>query len=127
MFDAVTDFLPQEGWLGDYLNFTNNLEACPRFKFFSAVCALGAAVNNRVWLQRGSTGLLPPLMPNLWVTLLAPPYRGHKTSTINMAVNCLVEAFPEARILPCADLRLLSNTHHFLLIGWECYMLESPK
>ena len=98
-FDAVATFLPQSGWLGDYLKFTENLEACPRFKFFASVCILGAAINNRVWLQRGGEGLLPPLMPNLWVTLLAPPYRGHKTSTINMAVNCLVEAFCEVRIL----------------------------
>ena len=97
--DAVAEFLPTEGWLGEYIKFTCNLEACPRFKFFSASCMLGAAVNNRIWLQRGSAGLLPKLMPNLWVALLAPPFRGHKTSTINMAVNCLTEAFEEVRIL----------------------------
>lgn len=97
--DAISKFLPEDGWLGQYIRFTCNLEACPRFKFFSASCMLGAAVNNRIWLQRGSAGLLPRLMPNLWVALLAPPFRGHKTSTINMAVNCLVEAFEDVRIL----------------------------
>ena len=97
--DAVSTFLPVEGWLGDYLKFTTNLEACPRFKFFSSACILGAVVNNQVWLQRGGEGLLPRLMPNIWVALLAPPFRGHKTSTINMAVNCLAEAFDDVRIL----------------------------
>lgn len=97
--DPIAELLPTEGWLGGYLKFTTNLEACPRFKFFSACCVLGAAVNNQVWLQRGGEGLLPPLMPNIWVTLLAPPFRGHKTSTINMAVNCLSEAFEDVRIL----------------------------
>jgi hypothetical protein len=97
--DAISEFLPIDGWLGDYLEFTNNLEACPRFRFFSAACIMGAAINNQVWLQRGDEGLLSRLMPNLWVVLLAPPYRGHKTSTINMAVNCLIEAYEDVRIL----------------------------
>ena len=97
--DAITPCLPAKGWLGDYLKLTANLEACPRFRFFAAACIMGAAINNNVWIQRGAKGLLPRLMPNIWVVLLAPPYRGHKTSTINMAVNCLVEAYDDARIL----------------------------
>ena len=97
--DAVVPSLPKEGWLGDYLKFTQNLEACPRFCFFASACVMGAAINNKVWLQRGGEGLLPRLMPNLWVTLLAPPYRGHKTTVINMAINCLSEAFMDVRLL----------------------------
>ena len=97
--DAIVPFLPKEGWLGDYLRFTTNLEACPRFRFFASACVMGAAINNKVWLQRGGEGLLPRLMPNIWVALLAPPYRGHKTTVINMAINCLSEAFPEVRLL----------------------------
>jgi len=98
-YDSITPFLPKEGWLGEYLKFSNGLEACPRFRFFAAACALGAALNNKVWLQRGDEGLLPKLMPNIWVVLLAPPYRGHKTSTINMAVNCLTQGFDDVRLL----------------------------
>jgi len=98
-YDAITEYLPTEGWLGAYLDFTNELEACPRFRFFTAACVMGAAINNKVWIQRGDEGLLDRLMPNPWVTLLAPPYRGHKSSTINMAVNCLTEAFEDVRIL----------------------------
>lgn len=98
-YDSITPFLPTKGWLGNYLHFTQNLEICPRFRFFSACCVLGAAINNKVWLQRGDEGLLPRLMPNLWVSLLAPPYKGHKTSCINMAVNMLMQAFPEVRLL----------------------------
>ena len=98
-FDFLADLLPTQGWLGDYLTFTKNLEACDRFRFFSAACAIGAAVNNKVWIQRGNEGLLPKLFPNIWIILLAPPGRGHKTSTINMATNCLYEACPQVRML----------------------------
>lgn len=97
--DSIVPFLPKVGWLGEYLRFSDGLEACPRFRFFSAACVLGAAINNTVWLQRGDEGLLPRLMPNIWIVLLAPPYRGHKTSTINMAVNCLTQGFDDVRIL----------------------------
>lgn len=60
---------------------------------------MGAAINNRVWIQRGDEGLLPKLMPNPWVILLAPPYRGHKTACINMASNALMQAYEDTRIL----------------------------
>lgn len=97
--DSVTPYLPKNGWLGTYLRFTQNLEACPRFRFFCACCVMGAAINNRVWIQRGDEGLLPRLMPNPWVILLAPPYRGHKTACINMSSNCLIQAYEDIRIL----------------------------
>lgn len=97
--DSITPYLPKVGWLGEYMAFGDGLEACPRFRFFSACCVLGAAINNKVWIQRGDEGLLPKLFPNPWVVLLSPPQRGHKTSTINMAVNCLTQAFEDVRIL----------------------------
>jgi len=97
--DHISQYLPTDGWLGDYLKFTGGMEACPRFNFFTACCAMGAAINNKVYIQRGDEGLLPKLFPNLWVILLAPPGRGHKTSTINMACNCLTAACEDVRIL----------------------------
>lgn len=97
--DPIADILPKTGWLGKYVKYTDDLEACCRFRFFTAACVFGAAINNKVWLQRGAEGLLPPLFPNVWVILLAPPGRGHKTSSINMAVNCLKQACPETRLL----------------------------
>ncbi len=98
-FDPVEDLIPASGWLHDYYVFTRDLEACPRFKFFTACCIMGALLSNKVWIQRGEEGLLPKLFPNVWVILLAPPGRGHKTSTINMGVNCLLQAAPEVRII----------------------------
>lgn len=97
--DPVKEFLPEEGWLGEYVKFTEGMEACSRFNFFAACCVLGAAINNRVWIQVGDEDLLPKLFPNLWVILLAPPGRGHKTSVINMACNALTAARPDVRIL----------------------------
>jgi len=98
-YDSLEEYLPAKGWLGDYLKFTSGLEICPRFRFFSACCVMGAIVNNHVWIQRGDEGLLPKLFANPWVLLLAPPGRGHKTATINMACNALEQATPNARIL----------------------------
>lgn len=97
--DPILELLPSKGWLHDYVTFTSGLEACTRFQFFSACSVLGAAVNNRVYIHRGDRELLAQLFPNPWVMLLAPPGRGHKTSTINMAVNCLQQACPETRII----------------------------
>lgn len=97
--DSIVPYLPTNGWLGKFLRFTDNLEVCPRFRFFSACCALGSAINNKAWIQRGDVGLLPKLFPNPWLMLIAPPGRGHKTTAINMATNCLMQACPEVRIL----------------------------
>lgn len=98
-YDPLEELLPKGGWLGKYMDYTKGLEACARFRFFTACCVLGACINNKIWIIRGEEGLLPKLFPNVWVILLAPPGRGHKTSTINMGVNCLYEACPEVRIL----------------------------
>ena len=117
LLDPVSKHLPKTGWLGDYIKFSDGLEACPRFRFFSACCVMGAAINNKVWLQRGDEGLVPKLFANPWIVLLAPPGRGHKTSTINMAVNCLTQAYEDVRILadkitPEAIVNALSMPQH---------------
>jgi len=97
--DEIQSILPSQGWLSDYVSFTDGLEACPRFRFFTACCVLGAALNNKVYIYRGDEELLPKLFPNPWVMLLAPPGRGHKTSTINLGMNCLYQACPEVRLI----------------------------
>jgi hypothetical protein len=97
--DPIKQYLPTKGWLADYVKFTDGMEACTRFDFFSACCVLGAAINNKAWVQRGDANLLPKLFPNIWVILLAPPGRGHKTSVINMACNCLIAARSDVRLL----------------------------
>lgn len=97
--DSLSPLIPKTGWLGDYIKFSSNLQACERFRFFSASCALGAVVNNKVWLQRGDEGLLPKLFPNPWIMLLGPPGFGNKTQTINMAVNCVQQACPGVKLL----------------------------
>lgn len=115
-YDAITEHLPTKGWLAHWMKFTENMETCPRFLFFGACCIMGAAINNKVWIQRGDEGLLPKLMPNPWVILLAPPYRGHKTSCINLGVNCLTQA--------CEDVRILSDK---LTPESVVYALSSPN
>ncbi len=98
-YDPINAHLPTSGWFKDYMDFTQDLEACPRFRFFTACACFGSAINNKIYIHRGDPELLPKLFPNIWVLLLAPPGRGHKTSTINMGVNALIQACPEVRIL----------------------------
>lgn len=97
--DPIEDLLPASGWFRRYVDFSASLETCTRFRLFTAFCVFGAAINNTVWIHRGDVELLPKLFPNPWILLLAPPGRGHKTSTINMGVNLLVAARPDVRIL----------------------------
>jgi hypothetical protein len=98
--DIIRPHLPTKGWLGRFLELTDGLSACPRFRFFSAACVLGSAINNKVTIQRGNKGtLFPKFFANPWVLLLAPPGRGYKTSTINLACNILRKACPDVRIL----------------------------
>lgn len=97
--DIISEHIPPSGWLFKYVKFTSGLEACTRFQFFTACCVLGASFNNRIWIHRGDKELLPKLFPNPWIILLAPPGRGHKTSTISMGVNILQKASPDTRIL----------------------------
>lgn len=98
-YDPLDPIIPRDGWIGEYLEFSKSLQACTRFKFFAACCAIGAVVNNKVWIQRGDVGLLPKLFGNPWIMLLGPPGFGNKTQTINMAVNCVSEACPAVKIL----------------------------
>ncbi len=95
--DEIAPLLPERGWLADYMKFTGSLQACERFKFFSAISVMGAAIGNRVWIQRGDKGLLPKMFPNPWVVLLGPPGQGNKSQSLNMAVNLLAEASPSTR------------------------------
>lgn len=99
-FDSIRPHLPKTGWLARYVELTDGLAACPRFRFFAAVSVLGAAINNKISLKRGTTGVLfPKFFPNPWILLLAPPGQGYKTSTISMVCNVLVKALPEARVI----------------------------
>lgn len=97
--DQIQRLLPQKGFLKEYMEFTENLEGCARFRFFSACCILGALINNKVWISRGNKDLLHPLYANMWIILVSPPGRGTKTSTINFAVNLLQQATDQTRIL----------------------------
>lgn len=84
-FDAIEDALPKDGLLRDYINYTSGNEICPRFRVFSFIAALGSLVKRKVWFQRSSYSLFPTLFPNLWVILVAPQGRGHKSAALSIA------------------------------------------
>lgn len=95
-YDIVEKLAPTGGALGMFMKLTEGGELCPRFRFFAFCSGLGAMMQRRVVLIRDSI-LLPPLYPNPWIVLLAPPARGHKSTTLSMVRNVLFELDQDKR------------------------------
>lgn len=94
MIDEITSVVPKNGVLSLFLEYTDGMEICPRFRFFSMVAGIGAIVRRNIWFQRSSYCLLPTIYPNLWVILVAPQGRGHKSSSLRIVKNFL-DKLPE--------------------------------
>ena len=89
MQDKIEEVLPQEGTLAKFVKYTGGTEICPRFRFFAMAAAIGAILRRKVSFQRSTYNLFPTLYPNLWVILVAPQGRGHKSSALRMAKTFL--------------------------------------
>ena len=92
--DKLLQYIPNQGYFRDYYNLYKNTEVCPRFIFFSAAATLGAVINRKVRFQRGTAETFPPLFPNLWIILVAPQGRGHKSTALNTGRR-LMNKLPE--------------------------------
>ena len=55
---------------------------------------LGALIRRKVWFQRSTYNLFPTLYANLWVILVAPQGRGHKSAALSIAKK-LMQRLPE--------------------------------
>lgn len=116
-YDAIVEHLPREGIISKYMELTQGGEVCPRFRFFTIAAAIGALVNRKVWLQRGSKETFPTLYPNPWVILIAPQGKGHKSSSIRV-VRRMLEVLPSekkprimsAKVTPEAFVKALSTS-----------------
>lgn len=83
----------KEGFIASFIEHTNNLEAAPMFRKWGAISAVGAALEQKVWLQTSA-----PLYPNLYVFLVGHPGVG-KTRTVNAAAGFLRE-IPDFHLSP---------------------------
>jgi hypothetical protein len=95
MKDAIIPHLPDKGLFKLYMDYTEGNELCPRFRFFSFAAAIGSIVKRKVWFQRSTYNLFPTLYPNLWIILVAPQGRGHKSASLSIARK-LVQRLPES-------------------------------
>lgn len=89
MLDRVVPYLPKEGVIKDYIDFTTGGEECPRFRFFSFLGTLGSVVGRKIYFQRSSKDVFPTLFPPMWIILVAPQGQGKKSSSLRVARNFL--------------------------------------
>jgi hypothetical protein len=83
--------MPDDGWLHDYLRAVTPLTDAPvEFHLVSGLCALAAAVGNRLWTVSWGQSVYP----HLWVVLVAPSSFWRKSTSINQAEALLREASP---------------------------------
>jgi len=80
--------IPHHGWLRDYYEYTLQSEAPAVFHFMSALTVLGAALERRVYLDKGYYRVYP----NLATVLIAPTGKCRKTSATNIALRLAREA-----------------------------------
>lgn len=115
-YDAIIEHLPKEGLLAKVIQISDISEICPRFRLFSFLGALGAVINRKIFIQRGSAKTFPILYPNPWVFLIAPQGKGKKSSALRIGSQIL-KALPDdmkprmlsAKLTPEVLLKTLST------------------
>lgn len=94
MQDSILPYIPDKGLFRLYHEYTQGNEICPRFRLFSFAAAMGALIRRKVWFQRSSYNMFPTLFPNLWIILVAPQGRGHKSASLSIARK-MIQRLPE--------------------------------
>lgn len=79
-------YVPREGWLRDYVEYTRNTEPPTAFHFFVGATIVGSALARNVRFPRGGA---PAIYPNLCTVLVAPSGKCRKTSAANLGVGLL--------------------------------------
>lgn len=82
-----------DGFISAFISHTDNLESAPIFRQWAAITAIGAVLEQKVYLQTSA-----PLYPNLYVFLVGHPGVG-KTRTIN-AVAAFLRELADFHISP---------------------------
>lgn len=93
-YDVIEPHIPKEGLFRLYHEYTSGNEICPRFRFFSFAAMMGSLIRRKVYFQRSTYSLFPTLYPNLWIILVAPQGRGHKSAALSVAKK-LMQRLPE--------------------------------
>lgn len=81
------------GWIEAFIEHTENLEAAPIFRQWAAISAIGAVLEQKVYLQTSA-----PLYPNMYVFLVGHPGVG-KTRSI-VAAAAFLREIPDFHLSP---------------------------
>jgi hypothetical protein len=76
-------FVPENGWLHDYIEYTRNTEPPTVFHFFTGLVAMGSALARNVSFNLG----FGHIFPNMCVILVAPSGKCRKTSCCELGVK----------------------------------------
>lgn len=87
----TTDRRCQDGFLKDYVTFTENQESPEDFHIWVALSLIASALSRNVWLDRGHY----KLYPNLYVVLIAESANLHKSTAIRIGMSLLREVGQE--------------------------------
>ncbi|MDA2916956.1 hypothetical protein MYX64_08980 [Nitrospinae bacterium AH_259_B05_G02_I21] len=79
--------LPQDGWLADYMTYTDNSEADPAYHFWTGAMCISATLGRKVYVRSGHT----TIYPNHYI-LLVGPTGNRKSSAIRIGEDLLEEA-----------------------------------
>jgi len=83
--EPFLDLCPKNGWLHEYMSYTSWNEAPAPFHFFVGCAVFGAAMERRVYFNRGYYNLFP----NIQLLLVAPTGRCRKSTATNIGVKIL--------------------------------------
>lgn len=82
-------------WIDAFIDWSADLGSPEIFRRWAAICAIGAALERRVWVRVGNK---PPLYPTFYVILVGPP--GVGKTNITATVGRLWEDMPDHHIAP---------------------------
>lgn len=82
-------------WIDSFLDYTKDIESCQLFRKWSAISAIGAALEQKVWIKTTAGAVT---YPHLYVFLVGDAGKG-KSWPISTATG-LIRELPEAHIAP---------------------------
>jgi len=94
--DSIREIVRKDGFITDYLKYTEPFEYPERFAVFSLLVMASIAVNKRILINPGSK---PQTFTNLYVVLYGPS-GSRKSEALLDALEVLSEACPNAPVLP---------------------------
>ena len=113
-------FIPQHGFIADYLKYTDTQESPGSFHFWAASAIISAVLQRNVWVSKN----IYQVYPNLFVVLVAPSGICRKSRAINIGVG-LLEDFSFVNCL--ADKTTPEALLESLMLGTEHVGLNADK